>query len=94
MLPSDLKPELFNGYPPEARKLVTNYVGALQPLPLTFVPSLLREVIEYDYKFPPERKAIEEELANLKSLSPDQAREWFQGFAQINSSNSSNTLIG
>ncbi len=86
MLPSDLKPELFNGYPPEARKLVTNYVGALQPLPLTFVPSLLREVIEYDYKFPPERKAIEEELANLKSLAPDQAREWFQGFAQINSS--------
>ena len=83
MLPSDLKPEQFNGYPPEARKLVTGYVETLQRLPLSFVPSLLREVIDYDFKFPPERKAIEKELANLKSLSPEQVKEWFQGFAQI-----------
>ncbi len=83
MLPSDLKSEQFNGYPPEARKLVAGYVETLQRLPLTFVPSLLREVVDYDFKFPPERKAIEKELANLKSLSPEQAKEWFQGFAQI-----------
>lgn len=83
MLPGDLKPEQFNGYPPEARKLVTGYVETLQRLPLSFVPSLLREVIDYDFKFPPERRAIEKELANLKSLSPEQVKEWFQGFAQI-----------
>jgi hypothetical protein len=83
MLPSDLKPEHFNGYPPEARKLVTGYVGALQRLPLSFAPSLLREVIDYDFKFPPERKATEKELANLNSLSPGQMKEWFQEFAQI-----------
>jgi hypothetical protein len=83
MLPSDLKPEQFNGYPPQAKRLVTGYVETLQRLPLSFVPSLLREVIDYDFKFPPERKAIEKELANLKSLSPEQAKEWFQGFAQI-----------
>jgi hypothetical protein len=83
MLPSDLKPEQFSGYPPEAKRLVTGYVETLQRLPLSFVPSLLREVIDYDFKFPPERKAIEKELANLKSLSPDQAKEWFEGFAQI-----------
>ena len=83
MLPSDLKPEQFNGYPPQAKRLVTDYVETLQRLPLSFVPSLLREVIDYDFKFPPERKAIERELANLKSLSPDQTKEWFQGFAQI-----------
>ena len=59
MLPNDLKPEHFTGYPPEARKLVTGYVETLQRLPLSFVPSLLKEVIEYDFKFPPERKAIE-----------------------------------
>jgi hypothetical protein len=40
-------------------------------------------VVDYDFKFPPERKAIERELANLKSLSPEQVKEWFQGFAQI-----------
>ena len=83
MLPVDLKPELFKGYPPQARKLVTDHVAALQQLPLIFVPSLLREVIDYDFKFPPERQAIEKELGNLSALSPDQVREWFHGFAQI-----------
>jgi hypothetical protein len=79
----DLKPEQFAGYPPEARKLVTEYLGALRRLPLSFLPSLLREVVDYDFKFPAERKALEKELANLSSLSAEQAKEWFQGFAQI-----------
>jgi hypothetical protein len=83
MLPADLKPEHFSGYPPEAKKLATNYMGALQRLPLSFLASLLREVIEYDFKFPEERKTVEKELANLASLSPEQSKEWFRGFAQI-----------
>lgn len=83
MLPSDLKPEQFAGYPPEARKLVTNYLGTLRQLPLSFVPSLLRELIDYDFKFPAERKAREKELANLSSLSPDRVRELLQAFVRI-----------
>jgi len=83
MLPSDLKPEQFSGYPPEARKLVTNYLGALQRLPLSFLPSLLREAIEYDFKFPAERRTLERELANLNLLGAEQTADWFQGFAQI-----------
>ena len=83
MLPRDLKPQLFNGYPPEAKKLVTNYLSALQRLPLSFVPSLLREVIDYDYRFPAERKFLEKELANLNSLSPEQLTQWFDAFEQI-----------
>jgi hypothetical protein len=83
MLPADLKPEQFTGYPPEARKLVTNDLAALQRLPLSFLPSLLREVIDYDFKFPAERKALDRELANLSSLSAEQTKDWFQGFAQI-----------
>jgi len=83
MFPSDLKPEQFNGYPPEARKLVSAYVGVLRGLPLSFLPSLLREAIEYDFKFPAERRALEKELANLESLSDEQLRDWLQGFAQI-----------
>ena len=83
MLPSDLKPEQFNGYPPEARKLVSSYASALQRLPLSFLPSLLREVIEYDFKFPAERRALEKELANLNSLSSEQFKDWLRGFAQI-----------
>src|ERR1700748_3429591 len=83
MLPHDLKPEQFNGYQPEARKLVTGYIGALQRLPLSFVPSLLREVIDYDFRFPVERRSVERELENLNSLSSEQASAWFEQFAQI-----------
>jgi hypothetical protein len=83
MPPIDLKPEQFNGYPPEARKLVTNNLTATERLPLSFLPSLLREIIDYDFKFPAERKALERELANLSSLSAEQTKDWFQGFSQI-----------
>ncbi len=83
MLYIELKSEQFSGYPPEARKLVTSNLPALQRLPLSFLPSLLREAIDYDFKFPVERKALEKELNNLSSLSEVQLKEWFQGFAQI-----------
>jgi hypothetical protein len=83
MLPRDLKPEHFERYPAEARKLVRNYIGSLQHLPLSFLPSLLREVIDYDFKFPTERKEVEKELANLASLSAEQEQIWFHPFAQI-----------
>ena len=83
MLPRDLKPEQFKAYPPEARILVTNYIAALQRLPLSFLPSLLREAIEYDYKFPVERKALEKELVNLNSLSAQDFDDWLHGFKDI-----------
>jgi hypothetical protein len=87
MLPRDLKPGQFSGYPPEARKIAVANIGAFRRLPLVFLPNLLREVIEYDFKFPVERQAIEKELANLSSLSEEQLKEWFAGFSQIQLSN-------
>ena len=83
MLPGDLKSEQFAGYPPEARKLVTNYLGTLRQLPLSFLPGLLRELVDYDFKFPAERAAREKELASLASLSTGQLKEWFLEFAEI-----------
>jgi hypothetical protein len=83
MLPRDLKPEQFAGYPPDARKMVTSYLATLQQLPLSFLPGLLRELIDYDFKFPAERKARERELQHLSSLPPSQVKEWFQAFEQI-----------
>ncbi len=83
MLPRDLKPAYFAGYPPEARKLVTNYLAPLQQLPLSFVPGLLRELIDFDYKFPAERTAHEKELEYLSKLSPAQIKDCFDAFAQI-----------
>ncbi len=83
MLPADLKTERFSSYPPQARKLVTDNIATLQRLPLSFLPSLLREAIDYDFKFPAERKALERELAKISSLPADQFNDWFQGFAKI-----------
>ncbi len=83
MLPRDLQPEHFKAYPPEARTLVLNHIEAIRQLPVTFLPSLLREVIEYDYKFPRERDAIDKELSIIAALSPAQAKEWFQPFQAI-----------
>lgn len=88
MLPRDLKPEQFGAYPPMARKLATDNLQSLQNLPLSFLPSLLRELIDYDYKFPAERRALERELANLKSLSEPKWKEWFAEFERIQLSTS------
>jgi hypothetical protein len=83
MLPRELRAEQFARYPPEARTLAVAHLAALRQLPLSFAPSLLREVIDYDYKFPVERTSIDKELANLSSLSPAQMQEWFQTFSQF-----------
>ncbi len=83
MLPRDLKPEQFRVYPPEAHRLAVDYLGTLQTLPLPYVANLLREVMEYDFKFPVERRELEKELANLRALSREQQRIWFEEFAAI-----------
>jgi hypothetical protein len=83
VLPPELKSENFRTYPPEAKKLASAYVGAFQTLPLSFLPNLLREVADYDYKFPIERRALEKELENLSSLTAEQRNQWLGGFSAI-----------
>src|SRR6202012_1703194 len=83
MLPRDLKADNFTGYPPQARALIVAHLSALQQLPLPFLPSLLGEAIDYEYKFPAERKEIDRELVHLSSLSPPQLNDWFHSFSQL-----------
>lgn len=83
MQPSNLKEEQFNGYLPQARQLAVSNIAALRRLPLIFVANLLRELIDYDFKFPMERTAVKKELANLSSLSSEEIAEWFGGFFRI-----------
>jgi hypothetical protein len=83
MLPRDLKTESFAAYPTEARAIAIGHIEALRRLPMGFVPSLLREVIEFDYKFPVERSTIEKELSTLDALSDADLREWFADFTSI-----------
>ncbi|MBT9333176.1 hypothetical protein [Paracidobacterium acidisoli] len=83
MLPRDLKAESFDRYPPQARKLITAHLSVLQQLPLSMLPGLLREAIDYDFRFPAERAAIDQELACLTALSPAQLAGWVQPFTQL-----------
>jgi hypothetical protein len=78
-----LTADQFASYPPEARRLLVPRLPTLQQLPLSFLPSLLREAIEYDYKFPAERASIDIELARLSSLSPTQIKDEFQAFSRF-----------
>jgi hypothetical protein len=83
MLPSQLTPEQFKGYPPEGRRLATDHLSLLQHLPVSFVPILLREIIAYDWKFPAERSELEWHLTYLGSLSPEKRQQLLAGFARI-----------
>ncbi len=83
MLPSELTAEQFAGYPPEGKKLAVAHLETLRQLPLGFLPSLLREIIEYDLKFPAEQKVMSRELAALSKLSSAELKERFEGFSQL-----------
>src|SRR5436190_12543510 len=58
MQPRDLQPGHFKNYAPEARSVATDFLAILKRLPLSFLPSVLREVADYDFKFPAERQAL------------------------------------
>lgn len=83
MLPVSLQPEQFAQYPREAQRLAVQHLATLRQLPLSFLPNLLRELIEYDYKFPAERHAIDGELQYLASLKMPQLQTLLQGFAAL-----------
>ena len=83
MLPTALTSSSFSSYPPLARKVAVDHLVLFQRLPLAFLPSLLRELIDYDDSFPAERLSIDSEFAWLASLSPSQLDATFQPFTQL-----------
>ena len=83
MLPSNLTSNDFANYPPKARSLAASHLQVLRQLPLSFVPSLLRQWIDYDSMFPVESASFDKELALLSGLNPDQLQVWFQLFAKV-----------
>ncbi len=83
MLPSELQAAQFDAYPPGARRLAVAHLALLRELPLSFLPSLLRELIDYDDRFPVERARMEEELTVLSALPGPQLAEWFKPFATL-----------
>lgn len=72
MLPNELTPDSFAGYPPQARTLALQQLDLLRKTPLSFLPLLLREVIAFDWKFPAEQHELQTQFGYLRSLSPAQ----------------------
>jgi hypothetical protein len=83
MLPNEIRTEHFNAYPPMAKQLLAGEIDLLRRLPLGFAPLLLREVIEYDWRFPVERRALDREIAFLKSLPAERFARLMEGFTQL-----------
>jgi hypothetical protein len=83
MLPSELKPEHFNGYPVQARDLAKKHLDLLRKIPLVFLPILLREIIEYDWKFPAERRDLESQITYLESRTSEELTKTLSAFAQV-----------
>jgi hypothetical protein len=83
MRPDSLEAGQFAAYPPLARERAVADVSLFRKLPLSFLPSLLLNLSDYDFRFPEERRAIDSELAVLRSLSPGQLDEWFAPFAKL-----------
>ena len=84
MLPKDLTAGQFNRYPPQARSMAQAHLALLQQLPLAFLPLLLREVIGYDWKFPAERKEIDNQFTYLRPLTSEQLQREFSSFTKLN----------
>src|SRR3954466_12126668 len=83
MRPKDIRREHFEKYPPEAKQLATVELHLLQTLPLAFLPLLLREIIAYDWKFPAERKELDQQFVYLQGMSPEQLRYAMASFERL-----------
>jgi hypothetical protein len=83
MLPNQLAPGSFSGYPPEARALAIRQVALLRRLPLAFLPLLLRELIVYDWKFPLERSELERQFTYLGALPAGPFQAAMSAFVQL-----------
>lgn len=70
MHPHELRVENFSGYPPQAAALAASHLTIFQKTPLALLPIILRQVIDYDWRFPAEQRALRAQLDYLDGLSP------------------------
>jgi hypothetical protein len=83
MLPSQLTAHSFDSYPAQARALAILNLSLIQGMPLAFAALITREIRGYDWKFPAERRGIDDQLAFLQSLPDAERDRLLQGFALL-----------
>jgi hypothetical protein len=81
MLPSQVGADSFDGYPPQGHALAVENLGTIQRVPVPFAALLISQVIVYDWLFPAERKAMDDQFAYLRSLSAADFERSVQGFS-------------
>lgn len=83
MLPQELSADNFAKYPPQAREFAVQNLGVLQKMPLALAPIVLREVIDYDWRFPVEQRVLTRQFAYLQALSPSAFAALMAPFAAV-----------
>jgi hypothetical protein len=83
MQPSELRAESFSGYPPEARTLATKNLGVLRQIPLALLPVILRQLIDYDWRFPMERQELVSTFNYLSALQSASLNDLVASFAAL-----------
>jgi hypothetical protein len=86
MNPHTLIRDNFKAYPPEAQRVACDHLDLLRDLPTVLAAALLREVIDYDTRFPRERATIDARLVFLDRLSPEKRHQLTKGFADLSTS--------
>lgn len=83
MQPEDLRAEDFARYPSQGRAFAVANLAVLRQTPLAILPAMLGQVIDYDWRFPAERRDLAAQLRYLQGLSPAAFSDLMAPFAAI-----------
>jgi hypothetical protein len=83
MTTAELSAKSFSDYPPQARRIGAKNQTLLRALPLPLAILMLREIREYDWRFPAERRLVDSQLKWLQSLSTAERAGALRGFLQL-----------
>ncbi len=78
-----LREQDFAKYPPEAKQVAIRHVDLLEQLPVAFAVVFLRQMIDYDWRFPAERAEVDDQLRYLGAMSPATLQATMAGFASL-----------
>lgn len=83
MRPQDLRAKSFAKYPPQARAFAVANLAVLRQVPLSLLPILLREMIDYDWRFPVEQRVLTRQFQYLASLPQPSFANLMAPFAAV-----------
>ena len=83
MQPADLTAESFKNYPPQGRALVVQNLALLKVLPVAFIPFLLKDALNFDWKFPYEQAELSDSFKYLNQLWEEQRKREMESFVAL-----------